>query len=127
MSESVAAACLLSAALFASVAAMGWLALAMPAHAQQVWGGAPSPGALRFLRALGAAGVVAALGLCLAVDHATMAVLVWVMALAGASLLVAFTLTWRPHGLRLLAPWVRALPGGVGGRRAGQGHPLDAG
>jgi len=32
-----------------------------------------------------------------------MALLVWVMALAGAALAVALTLTWRPRWLRLLA------------------------
>lgn len=127
MSEPTLAACLLSAALLASVAGMGWLALAMPAHAQQVWGGVPSPGALRFLRAIGAVGIATALGLCLAVDHATMAVLVWVMALTGASLMVAFTLTWRPRGLRVLAPWVRALPGSTGGRVEDRKGPVEAG
>jgi hypothetical protein len=35
-----------------------------------------------------------------------MAVLVWVMSSTGASLLVAFTLAWRPRWLRVLAPWV---------------------
>jgi hypothetical protein len=36
MAESVVAALLLSAALLSSIAGMGWLALSMPAHAQQV-------------------------------------------------------------------------------------------
>ena len=57
---------------------------------------------------LGASALAAGLVLCLAVDHASMAVLVWVMALAGAALVVAFTLAWRARWLGILAPWVRA-------------------
>ena len=44
--------------------------------------------------------LLASLLLCLRADHASMAVLVWVMSLAAAALLVAFTLAWRPHWLR---------------------------
>ena len=106
MSESALATCLLSAAWLASVVGMGWLAVSMPGHAQQVWERIPSSAMARLLRWLGVAGIIAALGLCLAVDHASMAVLVWVMASTGASLLVAFTLAWRPRWLRVLAPWV---------------------
>lgn len=101
---------LLSAAWLASVAGMGWLAVSMPVHARQIWEGVPSPAASRLSRWMGTAGIAAALGLCLAVDHASMAVLVWVMALTSASLLVAFTLAWRPRWLRLLAPWLRPSP-----------------
>jgi hypothetical protein len=98
---------LLSAALMACVAGMGWLALAMQVHARQVWGAAVTPAAARGLRVLGASGLVAGLFLCLAVDHPSMAVLVWVMALAGAALVVAFILTWRARWLGALAPWIR--------------------
>jgi len=108
MPEPVSAGWLLGAALVSSVAGMGWLALAMQAHALQVWGAMVSPATVRVLRVLGASGLVVALLLCLAADHASMAALVWVMALAGAALLVAFTLAWRAHWLRALAPWVRA-------------------
>jgi hypothetical protein len=62
-----------------------------------------SRGTERVLRGLGALALMAALVLCLAADHASMAVLVWVMTLAGAALTIAFTLTWRP---RLLIPLV---------------------
>jgi len=108
MHEAAGAGWLLGAALLAGVAGMGWLALAMPAHAQQVWGVAASPATVRILRVLGALGLAAALALCLAVDHASMAVLVWVMALAGSALVVALTLAWRARWLGVLAPWVRA-------------------
>lgn len=110
MPEPANAAGLLAVAVAACVAGMGWLALAMPAHAQQVWGAAASPATVRVLRVLGAHALAVSLVLCLAVDHASMAVLVWVMALAGAALAVAFTLSWRAHWLRVLAPWVRARP-----------------
>lgn len=117
MSEAVLAACLLSSALLFSVAGMGWLALSMQMHAQQVWGGMPTSMASRVLRWIGTAGLAAALGLCLIVDHASMAVLVWVMALAGASLLIAFTLAWHPRWLRALAPWVNSTIGNTGNER----------
>lgn len=99
---------LLAAALAASVAGMGWLALAMQVHALQVWKRTLAPAAVTVLRVLGSIALLAALLLCLAADHATMAVLVWVMALAGAAVAVAFTLAWRARWLGVLAPWVRA-------------------
>ena len=51
------------------------------------------------LRALAGLALFGALLMCLKVDHATMASLVWVMVLAGAALAIAFTLAWRPHWL----------------------------
>ena len=111
MSDSMLSACLLSAALLASLAGMGWLALSMPVHAQQVWGRVPAPATARRLRVLGALGLLASLVLCLAVDHPSMASLVWVMLLAAAALAVAFTLSWKARWLGLLAPWVRTRRG----------------
>ena len=108
MVDPAAAGWALPAALTTALAGMGWLALSMPVHAAQAWGRAPAAAALRVLRGLGAAAIVLALLLCLRADHASMAVLVWVMALAGAALLVAFLLAARPRWLRLLAPWLRA-------------------
>lgn len=108
MHDGSSAAWLLAGALLASLAGMGWLALAMPVHGQQVWGRAASPGGVRLLRMLGALALAGALMLCLVADHATMAVLVWVMALAASALAVAFILSWRARWLRLLAPWWRA-------------------
>ncbi len=55
---------------------------------------------------LGSTALFVGLLLALAADHASMAVLVWVMALAGAALAVAFALAWRPRWLRWLAPWI---------------------
>ena len=44
--------------------------------------------------------------ICLRVEQATMAALVWVMAVAGSALAVAFTLSWRPQMLALLVTWL---------------------
>jgi hypothetical protein len=90
-------------ALLAVLAGLGWLALAMEVHWAQAMGAAPrSPGTARRLRVQGALAQMAGLALCLAVDHPSLAVLVWTMALAGAALAIAFTLSWRPHWLRVL-------------------------
>jgi len=105
--------------LAACVAGMGWLALAMEVHARQVWGRALATAAAHRLRVSGASALLAALVCALAADHATMAVLVWIMAVAAAALAVALTLAWRAHWLRWLAPWVR--PGRGPGRRVRPG------
>ena len=107
MPEASSGGWLLAAALSACLAGMGWLALAMDAHARQVWGRAPGPVAVRMLRLAGSAALLAGLVLCLAVDHPSMAVLVWVMALAAAAAAVAFILAWRAHWLAVLVPWMR--------------------
>ena len=98
---------LLLVALASSVAGLAWLALAMETHWQQVRGeAAPGRGTARVLRLLGSAALLASLLICLRVDHASMAALVWVMALAAAALVVAFTLSWRPLWLAPLVAWV---------------------
>lgn len=94
---------LLGAALLAALAGMGWLALAMQVHWEQACGAAVQAPA-RLLRVLGALALAGSLGLCLVVDHASMAALVWVMALAAAALAVAMALSWRPRWLRILVP-----------------------
>ncbi len=99
---------LLLAALLLNVAGLGWLALAMEVHWKQVRGAGPPPRrTVILLRVLGAAGLAGSLALCLAADHASMAALVWVMALAAAALLVALTLAWRARWLRPLVAWSR--------------------
>ncbi len=85
-----------------------WLALAMEVHWEQVRGATQlSLGSARLLRSLGVLALVLSLALCLAVDHGSMASLVWFMTLAAAALLITFTLSWRP---RLLAPLVAWVP-----------------
>lgn len=107
MPEPLSANLMLAAALLTSFTGMAWLALSMQVHAAQVWQRQPSPAVLRLLRILGSCSIGVALVFCLAVDHATMAVLVWVMALSGAALLVAFTLSSQPQRLRVLVPWIK--------------------
>jgi O-antigen/teichoic acid export membrane protein len=91
-------------AWFAATAGMGWLALSLDNHWQQVTGTRQAHDNVRnsCLRLFGALGLILSLGLCLAVDHASMAALVWVMLLAAAAVCTAITLTWRPHWLKLL-------------------------
>lgn len=102
---------LLALAFALSMIGMASLALTMEAHWAQVFDGLPqSPAAVLRLRVVGPVSLAAALVLCLIVDHASMAALVWVMTMAGSALAVAFTLTWQPGWLRLLAL--------VGGKRA---------
>lgn len=99
---------MLCAAFLLNVAGLAWLALAMNAHWRQLRG--PQQLNQRTavgLRMLGAAGLAASLFVCLRVDHASMASLVWVMALAAAALAVAFTLAWRPRLLAPLIAWIR--------------------
>ncbi len=107
MSEAAIAGWLLAGAWVSSVLGMGWLALSMQVHARQAWGHSSTSATSRLLRAIGGGALLVALVLCLIVDHATMAVLVWVMTLAGAALLTAFALAWKPQWLGLLAPWIR--------------------
>lgn len=100
----------LTLALLACTAGFAWLALAMPAHWQQVCGArAQSARAVTVLRVLGAVGIAGSLLLCLRADHASMAALVWVLLLAAASMVVAFTLAWRPRWLRPLAAFAGGL------------------
>lgn len=104
MSESL----LLALALLCSAAGLGWLALAMETHWKQVHT-APVPGRGRtlLLRVLGCVALLVSLGLCLRVDHPTMAALVWIMTLALSALMIALVLALRPRLLRLLPAGTR--------------------
>lgn len=106
--ESLLKALLLALALGVCAIGMGWLALAMDVHWQQVRGPAAPPrvGVVRALRVLGVGAIGASLLICLRVDHVSMAALVWVMALAASALAVAFTLSWRPRVLAWLVAWM---------------------
>jgi hypothetical protein len=94
-------------ALAACFAGIGWLALAMDVHWEQVRGRPGAPGRVESvgLRVLGVATLLASLGLELRADNASIAVLVWVMSLAVASFAVAQALAWRPAWLRWLLPF----------------------
>jgi len=94
---------LLTASVLTGVTGMAWLALAMEVHWAQVCRQPLPANAVLRLRILGGAALLASLVLCLLVDHASMAALVWVMALTAGALTVALLLTWRPHWLVWLA------------------------
>lgn len=94
---------LLIAAAAAALVGLAWLALGMDVHWAQVHGDAATPPSTR-LRWGGACALALSFVLCLKVDHATMAVLVWVMLLAGSAVGVAMTLSTRPHWLRAFWP-----------------------
>jgi hypothetical protein len=99
---------LLVAALACCTCGMAWFALSMKAHWRQVRGTPPpAPRTLRQLRWMGVVALLASLSLCLRVDHASMASLVWLMSIIPAILIVAFTLAWRPQWLSWLVLWVR--------------------
>lgn len=99
-------------ALAACFCGLAWVALAMDVHWQQACGG-DGPGTVRAraLRLLGSTTLAGALALCLAVDHPSMAALVWIMALAGSALGIALLLAWRPHWLGWLVPGARVKAG----------------
>lgn len=96
-------AALLAAAMIISTAGMGWLALTIRSHWEQLQNPEPlSPRGIRCLRWQGGIALFASLLLCLWVDHPTMAVLVWVMLTAAAALTIAMILSWRASWLRTL-------------------------
>ena len=108
---------ILSLATVSALVGFAWLAQAMTAHWRQVQGTAdPGPGERILLRVLGTAALVVSAVLCLLADRPSMAVLVWVMLLAGAAPLIGLTLAWRPHWLRILWPWGWILRGSADGR-----------
>lgn len=95
---------LLAIAVLFNVTGFAWLALSMDVHWKQVRGsGKPTPRARIVLRLAGILAFLLSLVLCNLSDHATIASLVWVMALTAGALAVAFTLTSRPTWLRPLS------------------------
>lgn len=95
---------LVAAAL--TLAGMAWLALAMEVHWGQVMHrpADAATGARQTLRSLGAMALPLSLVACLMADRPSMAVLVWVMLLAGSAAAVAMALARKPHWLRVLCP-----------------------
>jgi hypothetical protein len=106
----------LAAALLCCALGMAWLALAMKSHWQQVLGDRPLTKNAQFgLRLLGASSITTSLLLCVLADHPTMAILVWVMALAISAVLVAFALSWKPALLLPLVAWKNTKSGNHSG------------
>jgi len=102
MSEAL---CLLLASAL-SLTGMAWLALAMEVHWGQVMHrhAEDATGTRRVLRWVGALALLLSLLACLAADRPSMAVLVWVLLLAGAAFTVAMVLSRRPRWLAILVP-----------------------
>lgn len=93
----------LIAATALALSGMAWLALAMEVHWGQVVHRPAIPATRQRLRGLGAVALLLSLLACLAADRPSMAVLVWIMLLAGSAIAVAMTLSWRPRWLRAMA------------------------
>jgi uncharacterized protein DUF3325 len=94
---------LLAGSFALSICGMAWLALAMKPHWAQVRGAsAHSASTARKLRFAAAAALLLSLVVCLLVDHASMAALVWVMNVSASALIVAMTLAYRPGWLSWL-------------------------
>jgi hypothetical protein len=105
----MADALVLAAAQLVCMCGMAWLALAMRVHWRQVRGAELAPAhAARTLRVIGPLALLASLLMFVSVDHASMAVLVWVMSMTASVLVLAFTLAWRPRLLAWLVAWVPA-------------------
>jgi hypothetical protein len=101
----------LAAALISTLAGMGWLALAMDVHWDQVSAGASRPRRTAItLRMLGFAALGASLGMCLRADTATMAMLVWMMMLAMSAAIITFVLSARPRALAVLTSFRGTAP-----------------
>lgn len=103
------------AAIFTTILGMACLSLSLPTHWRQVTGietSLPSPSEQFSLRILGYSSLVLSLLLCLAADHPTMAVLVWIMLLSLAAKGVATILTWRQHWFKPLL-WLISRTGSV--------------
>lgn len=83
-----------------SFVGLALLALAMERHWRQLRATRPlTKAAARSMRIAGSGALASSLTLCLAVDHASMASLVWVMTLAVSAFVLAMLLAWRPGWL----------------------------
>jgi uncharacterized membrane protein len=99
---------MLLSAFFLSFVGLALVALAMERHWRQLRESQVlTHSTSRVLRITGSVSLVSSLALCLAVDHASMASLVWVMTLAVSAFILAMLLAWRPGWLAPLISWVR--------------------
>lgn len=96
------------AALF-SFTGMGWLALSLDVHWQQIFGhqAVLSARAAKRLRLIGWTGLLLSAVFCFVADRPSMAALVWVMLLAASATLITQLLAWRALWLRVLVLRVR--------------------
>jgi len=93
---------LLVLAMASSLSGMAWLALAKKTHCSQVSGERSLPQKKTMPSGLfGYAALLISLALCILADNTSIAILVWVMSMTLAVICIAFTLSFRPHWLRL--------------------------
>ncbi len=92
-------------ATICSLLAMGWLALAMPAHWQQVFDDTikHAPNA-SLMRALAIGMLFLSAYCCLQADHFSMAILVWVLLLVGSGMTTGMILSYMPHITKMISP-----------------------
>lgn len=96
---------MLCLALLGNLAGLAWIALSMKAHWKQVHATRPlTRSNVLVFRTLGAIALISSLSLCLAVDHISMASLVWIMSVAAAAFTIAFVLARKPRALAIFAP-----------------------
>ncbi len=97
----------LSLAALLSLTGMGWLALSLEVHWRQIFGrkAVLTASVANWLRLAGWTGLLLSAICCFIADRPSMAVLVWVMLLAGAATTIALLLAWRAHWLRGLVFW----------------------
>jgi hypothetical protein len=97
---------LLAGSQVCCVLGCSWFALSKDVHWRDAIGTAALSRRVQFrLRMLGATALLVSLTLCLSVDHASIAALVWIMMIAAAAMLVAFALSWKAHWFAALVPW----------------------
>lgn len=94
----------LSLAALLSLTGMGWLALSLEVHWRQIFGrkAVLTASAANWLRLVGWTGLLLSAICCFIANRPSMAVLVWVMLLAGAATTISLLLAWRAHWLRVL-------------------------
>ena len=95
----------LSGATLITIVSFGWLALAMNKHWRQVFNtDGPSERIKTVLRLLACLGLLVSFYICLLANHASIAALVWIMLLTGASIVIGMLLTWKPSVLKVIFP-----------------------
>jgi hypothetical protein len=88
-----------------TLAGAGWWALSVGSHWRQARGSdSLRSSSRRLLRAIGTGALLTSLIVCFAINHASMAPLVWCMQVAAATFLIAMLLAWQPRLLAALAP-----------------------
>lgn len=97
----------LIAAFITLLTGMGWFALSMQIHWEQVFNMTARKSPRWLLRIQGCVALLMSAVFCGIADHPSMAVLVWVLLLSAAAFVVAMLLSGYPVVLRILWPHTR--------------------